>query len=103
MDRGLRRQRTQRKVMKRKALTRMLGLQGGSVYEKHRKKVCASPGYMASGNVSHFVAVKPTHKTRKPNRYGHVFEPSIRDARQLQSLKDAIHNVELSCYMDESE
>ena len=96
MDRGIRRKRTQRKVMKRKALIQMLGLQAGSVYEKHRKKVCASPGYMATGNVSHYVAVKPCRKTRKRNRYGRVFTPSIRDARQLQSM----HNKEISCYID---
>lgn len=103
MDRGVRRKRTQRKVMKRKALLQMLGLQAGSVYEKHRKKVCTSPGYMAAGNVSHYVAVRPSRKTRKRNRYGHVYDPSVRDARQLQSLQESVRNEEISCYIDELE
>lgn len=103
MDRGVRRKRTQRKVMKRKALIQMLGLQVGSVYEKHRKKVCISPGHMATGNVSHYVAVRPSRKTRKRNRYGHVYDPSVRDARQLQSLQESVRNEEISCYIDELE
>lgn len=103
MDRGVRRKRTQRKVMKRKALIQMLGLQAGSVYEKHRKKVCISPGYMATGNVSHYVAVRPSRKTRRRNRYGHVYNPSVRDGRQLQSMQESVRNEEISCNIDESE
>ncbi|MBQ9348589.1 MAG: hypothetical protein IJT94_14845, partial [Oscillibacter sp.] len=54
--RAKRRKRTLLKQEKRLALMRALGMKGGMLYEKHRKKVQRSGGYMRDGNVSHFVS-----------------------------------------------
>jgi hypothetical protein len=39
-----------------------LGMQGGTLYAKHRDKVTNSLGYMRDGNVSHYVSVGYTKK-----------------------------------------
>ncbi len=90
MKRSERRERIAKKLLQRKNLIRKLGLQGGAIYERHRQKIMASVGYMRTGNVSHFVAVRPTRKTRKRGRYGKVFTPSFHDVKQCQSLDDQV-------------
>ena len=90
MKRSERRERVAKKLLHRKNLIRKLGLQGGVIYERHRQKIMASAGYMRTGNVSHFVAVRPTRKTRKRGRYGKVFTPSYRDCKRSQSLVDQL-------------
>ena len=90
MKRSERRERVAKKLLHRKNLIRKLGLQGGVIYERHRQKIMASAGYMRTGNVSHFVAVRPTRKTRKRGRYGKVFTPSYRDRKRSQSLADQL-------------
>ena len=56
-DREKRRKRTLLKQEKRLALMRALGMQGGMLYEKHRKKVRRSGGYIPRWRPSIFVAV----------------------------------------------
>ena len=90
MSRDERRQRTALKLKKRQRLMAMLGLQGGCVYEKHRKKIGRSIGYMRTGNVSHFVSTKPPIKTRSRDRYGRVFTPPASDAVRLDSMDDQL-------------
>ena len=46
------------------------GQQGGHLYEKHRRKIDSSLGYMRDGNVSHYVAVGFRPKTKDRDRYG---------------------------------
>lgn len=65
-----RRRNTRRKLNKRKKMMKDLGLQGGTLYEKHVKKVEKSAGYMRKGHVSHFVQCGFNEKTRDRNRYG---------------------------------
>ena len=90
MKRSERRERAAKKILHRKDLIKKLGLQGGVIYERHRKKIMASAGYMRTGNVSHYVAVHPTWKKRKRGRYGKVFTPSYRDWKRSQSLADQV-------------
>lgn len=84
---AMRRKRTLLKQEKRLALRRALGMQGGILYEKHRKKVQRSGGYMRDGNVSHFVSTKPRKRTRDRSRIGPVFLPSHRDLKRLIGMK----------------
>ena len=90
MNRRERRDRTFRKILHRKNLMRKLGLQGGTIFERHRDKILSSAGYMRTGNVSHYVAVKPTRKTRKRGRYGKVYTPSYRDSKRNEALSDQL-------------
>lgn len=54
--------RTRVKLKQRKRLMDNLGMQGGTLYAKHRDKVTSSLGYMRDGNVSHYVSVGYTKK-----------------------------------------
>lgn len=54
--------RTHVKLKQRKSLMDKLGMQGGTLYAKHRDKVTNSLGYMRDGNVSHYVSVGYTKK-----------------------------------------
>ena len=81
MNRAERRRRTARKLAQRKRLMGMLGKQGGLIYAIHREKIDHSIGYMNAGNVSHYVAVKPSRKTRCRNRHNKVYQPSIQVRR----------------------
>lgn len=54
--------RTRVKLKQRKRLTSTLGMQGGTLYAKHRDKISSSLGYMRDGNVSHYVSVGYTKK-----------------------------------------
>lgn len=54
--------RTSVKLEKRKKLMDSLGMQGGTLYAKHRDKISTSLGYMRDGNVSHYVSVGYTKK-----------------------------------------
>lgn len=86
--RNERRIKTARKLAQRILLKKELGLQGGCVFKRHREKIEASAGYMRTGNVSHFVSVRPTRKTCSRDRYGRVFAPSKRDAVRIDSMDD---------------
>ena len=89
-----RRNRTARKLAQRVSLKKKLGLNAGIVFERHREKIKASAGYMRTGNVSHFVSVKPTRKTRSRNRYGRVFSPSKRDTIRIDRLNDQLMSTD---------
>lgn len=54
--------RTRVKLKQRKSLMDSLGMQGGTLYAKHRDKISSSLGYMRDGNVSHYVSVGYTKK-----------------------------------------
>ena len=82
MNRGERKSRTAAKLRQRRRMMQQHGQQGGLLYEKHRKKVNKSTGYMRDGNVSHYVAVGFHGKTRDRHRYGAVKILSKRDKGQ---------------------
>ena len=86
-SRAKRRKRTLLKQEKRLALMRALGMKGGMLYEKHRKKVRRSGGYMRDGNVSHFVSTKPRKRTKDRSRLGPVFLPPHRDLKRMMGFE----------------
>lgn len=86
MSRNERRQRTMAKLKERVHLMTELGMQGGLLYHRHRIKIQSSAGYMRTGNVSHYVRVKKSPKTRSRTRYGAVFTPAKRDAAKIESM-----------------
>ena len=85
--RGLarRREAVARKMRRRSEMMRAHGQQGGLLYEKHRRKIERSLGYMREGNVSHYVSVGFRPKTKDRDRYGPAKRLSRRDTR----LEDA--------------
>ena len=86
MERDERRRRTSAVVKRRERLLKSLGLQGGTIYEKHRRKVARSGGYMRDGNVSHYADIVPTDKkvkTRSRKQFWRTFSPSVRDRRNM--------------------
>ena len=56
---GPNRYKAERVVKKRQRLAKVLGLQQGTLYTKHRAKLDVSFGYMRTGNVRHYVSVYP--------------------------------------------
>ena len=88
--RAERRRRMKSKLFQRAEMMRSFGKQGGTIYEKHRQKIERSLGYMRDGNVSHFVSVGFSKKTRDRNRYG----PSvIRSRHDERSEQDAAQQI----------
>lgn len=73
MTRGERRYRTEVKLKERERLKKDLGLQGGTVYERHRNKINKSISYMRDGNVTHYVS--PSHRSIKTRCKG--YRPSF--------------------------
>lgn len=47
---------TIRKIKRRERLASALGMQGGTLYEKHVEKFRASSGYVRDGNLRHYVS-----------------------------------------------
>lgn len=80
-DRAERRRRSQKKLLQRGEMMRRFGQQGGLVYEKHRRKIGRSLGYMRDGNVSHYVSVGFSRKTRDRDWYGPAVLRTRRDER----------------------
>lgn len=82
-QRGLarRREAAARKMRRRSEMMRAHGQQGGLLYEKHRRKIDRSLGYMRDGNVSHYVSVGFRPKTKDRNRCGPTRRLSRHDAR----------------------
>lgn len=62
MNKCERMHRTSIKLKQRKKLMNDLGIQGGTLYARHRVKISNSLGYMRDGNVSHYVSVGHTKK-----------------------------------------
>lgn len=89
-----RRWKTNRKLAQRIRLKNEIGLCGGIVYKKHREKIEESAGYMRTGNVSHYVQVKSTRKTRSRDRYGRVYTPAKKDAVKLDNMKTQIEEIQ---------
>ena len=72
------------KLLQRAEMMRSFGKQGGTIYEKHRQKIDRYLGYMRDGNVSHFVSVGFSKKTRDRNRYGPSVIRTRHDERVAQ-------------------
>ena len=86
MKRDERRRRTSLVVKRRERLLRSLGMQCGTLYERHRKKITDSSGYMKDGNVSHYAQITPTNKnvkTKNRKQFWRTFSPSVRDKRSM--------------------
>lgn len=86
MNRSERRYRTECKILHRANIMKWLGLQGGTLYEKHRKKIKNSLGYMRDGNVSHYVQCgfsKKTKNSSKRRTYGSSYNYSKHDLIQI--------------------
>lgn len=49
---------TVRRVNRRKRLAKSLGMQMGTMYEKHVEKFKQSSGYVRDGNLRHYVSCK---------------------------------------------
>ena len=92
----MRRNRAERRFMtrvkqhRREELMRRHGQQSGLLYEKHRKKINASTGYMRDGNLSHYAAVGFHQKTRDHNRYGAVLMPCKRDKAKREEQRQQV-------------
>lgn len=56
---------TERKLRQRELLAKNLGLQQGTLYQRHRDKISMSSGYMRDGNVTHYVAAGFHHKPKR--------------------------------------
>lgn len=96
MSRGLARRREEaaRKMRRRSKMMRDHGKQGGLIYERHRRKIDRSLGYMRDGNVSHYVSVGFRPKTKDRDRYGPVRRLSRHDKRLEAAAiasQEAIH------------
>lgn len=90
--RAERRNLTKRKLKQREKMKKDLGVQGGSLYEKHVEKVDKSLGYMRDGNVSHYVSCGFGVKTKnKNNEYGARHNYSPHDVRQLDKGADSLY------------
>lgn len=86
MERDERRRRTSLVVKRRERLLRSLGMQGGTIYERHRKKIMDSSGYMRDGNISHYAQITPTNKkikTKNRRQFWRTFSPSAKDRRNM--------------------
>lgn len=78
---GRHREAAARKMRRRREMMWAHGQQGGLLYEKHRRKIDRSLGYMRDGNVSHYVSVGFRPKTKDRNRYGSARRLSRHDKR----------------------
>ena len=85
-DRAERRRLARVKIDRRKKLLREHGLQGGLLYEKHRRKIERSAGYLRDGNAAHHAAVGFRPKTRDRSRCGAVRILSKRDKIRTERL-----------------
>ena len=90
MNRGKRRDNTDKRVKKREKLIDAFGLHGGAIYERHCKKIEKSRGYIRDGNVTHFVKCGFNEKTRDRNRYGKVLMLSHRDKQKIDECNQQV-------------
>ena len=97
MNRQERREVRSIKIKKRERLLEKLGLQYGSIYEKHRKKIRKSKGYMAKhGTFLHYAQRrKRSVNVREKNSYNGTNNWSHRDRKQiddgLEQLREYIN------------
>lgn len=59
---------TIRKVKRRERLSKALGMQIGTIYERHVVKFQASTGYVRDGNLRHYVACNRKRKIHLKGR-----------------------------------
>ena len=50
---------TAKHIKRRERLAKSLGMQGGTLYEKHVEKFKSSLGYVRDGNLRHYVSCYP--------------------------------------------
>ena len=74
-------------MRRRGELMRIHGQQGGRIFERHRRKIDRSLGYMRDGNVSHYVSVGFRPKTKDRERYGPARRLSRHDTRLENALR----------------
>lgn len=77
---------TNRKIQKRVRLLRIFGVRQGTAYNKQREKLAVSYGYLRDGNVTHYIQVGFSEKTRDRNRYGKVLKWSHSDQIKISLL-----------------
>ena len=101
-----RRSKTERKIKQRERMMKNFGLNEGTTFAKHRAKVRKSAGYMKDGNVSHFVSVRASKKTKvsghrrwsgpsyKRAFYRAKFNYSVHDERQVSKMDEELKECE---------
>ena len=97
MNAAERRYRMECKLKHRRNLLKALGLQGGTLYERHRDKINHSIGYMRDGNVSHYVSCgfrKRTKNSAKHRTYGSRYNYSKHDVIQNLQVDDYDRRVD---------
>lgn len=95
-NRGNRRYVKEKKILHRMEIVQDLGFNGGSLYEKHQKKIeINGGGYMAKhGTLMHFA--RGSHlsiKTRDKSRYGKNESWSKRDSIKIDSMNDEFKEI----------
>lgn len=92
-DRQERRQLRNKKIQKRKKVIKDGGYQGGTLYEKHTKKIEENgPGYMSkSGTLLHYAkgTNKRSQKVRDRKSYNGTNNWSHNDMLKIDSMNDA--------------
>ena len=91
-DRKYRRNFRDKKIKQRQKILKESGYKGGSLYEKHIKKIEDNGfGYMSkSGTLLHYVrgTNKPSQKVRDRNSYNGTNNWGHRDSQRMDSMSD---------------
>ena len=91
MDSQERYRRRQRKIKRSKRIIQAAGLQGGTIYERHRRKIEQNDGYLAKhGTLLHYArgTKKPSQKTRDRSSFQGTNNWSKKDTVQLQKMQN---------------
>lgn len=91
MDARERYARRQRKIKQRKRAIEAAGLRGGTLYERHRKKITENDGYLAKhGTLLHYAngTNRPSQKTRDRNSYSGTTNWNKKDLAQIQEMEE---------------
>lgn len=94
-SRAERRNNTRKIIKKAENLERNLGLNGGSLFEKHRNKIKKSKGYYKKGSISHYVCTKPQIR-EKAKEHGSCKKHSIQkkeDSFQFQIKEYSFNDI----------
>lgn len=99
MSREFRRMARDKKIAKRKRIIEAGGLQGGSLYEKHRDKIEKNSGYLDKhGTILHYgCGTKHTQgKVRDRNSYDGTNNWKHRDIKQMDDMDQQMNEINLS-------
>ena len=95
-DRGNRRYIKNKKIIKRIKMLKELGEQGGTLFEKHLKKVHKSGGYMSKhGNYTHYGKKSHYGPKTNSNDYGPAKRWSPKDKKQIDSINEQLDDFYL--------